>query len=69
MLTVKCPRCLHDQLYDPKLTPEAPLVVGKKKCCVYCGMTFSVHSNLAQTRIVQVGKREEFNAPLLPMSA
>lgn len=28
-------------------------VVGKKKQCVYCGRTFSVHSNLAKSRIVE----------------
>jgi transcriptional regulator NrdR family protein len=64
MLTVKCPRCQHDQLCDPKLSEKTPSVVGKKKRCVYCGMTFSIHSNLEKTNIVQVGKRDEMNTPL-----
>jgi hypothetical protein len=54
MLLVKCPRCLHDMKYDPKLTSLQPTVVGKKKRCVYCGMTFSVHSDQVASRIVSI---------------
>jgi len=57
MLTVKCPRCLHDMLYDPKITQESSTVVGKKKRCVYCGMTFTVHSDQKTSRIVGIGKQ------------
>jgi len=64
MLTVRCPRCRHDMLYGPKLSQQSPTVVGKKKRCVYCGMTFSIHSDQAKTRIVQIGKRETPNMPL-----
>lgn len=56
MLTVKCPRCKHDMLYDPKISQATPTVVGKKKRCVYCGMTFSVHSSIPATNIVGIGK-------------
>ena len=61
MLTVKCPRCKHDQLYDPKINSSSPTVVGKKKRCVYCGMAFAVHSNQVSTRIVAVGRIERPN--------
>jgi uncharacterized protein (DUF983 family) len=56
MLTVRCPRCKHDQLYDPKIGQGSPTVVGRKKRCVYCGMTFSVHTDQTRTNIVAVGK-------------
>jgi hypothetical protein len=61
MLTVKCTKCLHDQLYDPKLNSKTPTVVGKKKRCVYCGTSFTVHVDPTRTRIVAVGKAENFN--------
>jgi len=64
MFTVRCPRCRHDQLYDPKLTTKNPTVSKKSKRCVYCGMNFSIHPDQIRTRIVQVGKRQEMNAPL-----
>jgi hypothetical protein len=63
MLTVKCPKCLHDQLYDPKISDKTPTVVGKKKRCVYCGTSFSVHSDQLKTRIVAVGKIANPNMP------
>jgi hypothetical protein len=56
MLTVRCPKCHHDQLCDPRISQETPTVVGKKKRCVYCGMTFSIHSNMECTNIVAIGK-------------
>jgi hypothetical protein len=61
MLTVKCPKCLHDQLYDPKINEKTPTVVGKKKRCVYCGTSFSIHSDQLKTRIVAIGKAVRFN--------
>ena len=63
MLTVKCPRCMHDQLCDPKINAKSPTVVGKKKRCVYCGMTFSIHSNQVKTQIVAIGKIAHPNEP------
>jgi ribosomal protein S27AE len=59
MLTVKCPRCSHDMLYRPLTT-----LTGKKKRCVYCGMLFAVHTDMARSRIVCEGKRAVPNAPL-----
>jgi hypothetical protein len=59
MLTVRCPRCAHDMCYEPKGLPA-----GKKKRCVYCGMTFSVHTDLERTRVVCEGKRVEPNTAL-----
>lgn len=52
MLTVRCPRCKHDQKCDPRISQSSPTVVGKKKRCVYCGMAFSIHSSMETTNIV-----------------
>jgi hypothetical protein len=51
-------------LFDPKINQKTPTVIGKKKRCVYCGMTFSVHGNQTASNIVQIGKRLEMNAAL-----
>lgn len=61
VFTVRCPRCRHDMLYQPMKTG---VVAGSKKRCVYCGMTFSVHSNQVATRIVCEGKRADPNTAL-----
>lgn len=60
MLTVRCPRCAHDMCYAPK----QGLPAGKKKRCVYCGMTFGVHPDLVRSRIVCEGRREAPNTAL-----
>ena len=61
VFTVRCPRCKHDMLYQPM---KSGVVAGSKKRCVYCGMTFSVHSNQVATRIVCEGKRQDPNTAL-----
>lgn len=50
MLLVRCTRCGHDMKYQP--TPGS--LSEKSKRCVYCGHTFKVHTNLEQSRIINV---------------
>jgi hypothetical protein len=52
MFTVRCPECKNDMRYDPKLGGGSPTIVGKKKRCVYCGHTFSVHPDQTRTCVV-----------------
>lgn len=63
LITVHCPRCRHDMLYRPSVR-ERGEVSGKKKRCVYCGYTFSVHPSIVNTRIVCEGTRAEPNTAL-----
>lgn len=63
LLTVQCPRCKHDMRYQPALRARCE-VAGKKKRCVYCGMTFNVHPHLMDTRVVCEGPRAEPNTAL-----
>lgn len=56
ILTVRCPKCGHDQKYQPMgvAGPGSCVdIVVKAKRCVYCGRSFKVHSCLPKTRIVQ----------------
>lgn len=46
MFLVKCPKCKNNMKYQPKNEL-------KKKRCVYCGHTFTVHSNIKKSRIVK----------------
>lgn len=48
MLLVRCPACHHDQKYQPNGGP----ISEKKKRCVYCGRSFTVHANQERSRIV-----------------
>ncbi|MBR9703315.1 hypothetical protein GOV10_04720 [Candidatus Woesearchaeota archaeon] len=50
LLTVRCPRCGHDQKYQPM----GGDITQKSKKCVYCPRTFKVHSSLPKSRIVSV---------------
>lgn len=57
MLKVKCPKCHHEMLYDPKSSGSIVSDITKKvKKCVYCGHSFKVHSTLLKTRIVKIEK-------------
>ncbi|MBR9702689.1 hypothetical protein GOV10_01510 [Candidatus Woesearchaeota archaeon] len=50
LLTVRCPRCGHDQKYQPM----GGDITQKSKKCVYCPRTFKVHGSLPKSRIVAV---------------
>ena len=65
MLTVRCPNCKNDMRYDPKLSLSCPTVTSKKKRCVYCGRSFSVHPDSPRTCIVAPGPLPVHNAHLL----
>ena len=49
MFLLKCSSCGNTMKYQPK----GGSVIGKKKRCVYCGKTFTVHSNPLKSSIVK----------------
>jgi hypothetical protein len=48
VITVKCPKCNHDQ----KCNPVGVISSSKVKKCVYCGRSFKIHPSVDKTRIV-----------------
>jgi len=50
MLTVRCPKCHHDQKCDPK----PGNITDKVKRCVYCGHSFKIHIDQTKSRIMKV---------------
>jgi len=50
LFAVRCPQCKQVQLYSCTGSPK-----GKRKTCVYCGKTFTVHSkkSLGRSNIVR----------------
>jgi len=51
VLIVRCPKCGKDQKTAPNIEKLGDLT-KKVKRCVYCGRSFKIHSNIANTRIV-----------------
>ena len=47
-MKVRCPKCHHDMLYQPK----KGLMSHKIKRCVYCGHSFKVHASPEKSRII-----------------
>jgi len=48
MFLVRCPKCKNKMKYNP-LDGK---VKGKKKRCVYCGYTFTIHIDQTKSRII-----------------
>jgi|SaaInlStandDraft_4_1057021.scaffolds.fasta_scaffold26098_3 hypothetical protein len=48
MYLVKCPSCKNNMKYQPRGSLDK-----KKKRCVYCGKSFTIHSNQKKSRIIK----------------
>lgn len=48
MFLLRCPKCGNQMKYSPSGSLD-----GKKKRCVYCGRTFTVHSNIEKSTIIR----------------
>ncbi|MBN2367789.1 hypothetical protein JXC34_02130 [Candidatus Woesearchaeota archaeon] len=47
MFLLMCPKCKNKMKYQPRGSLD-----GKKKKCVYCGYSFTVHPDQKKSRII-----------------